>query len=72
MDEGSIVFNVGVDSEVCDAVWFGVNPLIVMVTFWEFIETGREVVETVERDKVKVIEGRREVGGRSTQHIFEV
>ena len=60
------------DSEVCDAVRFGVNPLVVMVTFWEFVETGREIVETVERNWVKVIEGRRKVGGRRTQHVFEV
>ena len=72
MDEGSIVFDVGVDGEVCDAVWLGINHLIVMVTLREFLETGREVVEAVKSDKVEVIKGRREVGGRSAQHILEI
>ena len=55
-----------VDSEVGDAVGFGVHPLIVMVAFWEFGETGGEIVDTVERYKVEIIESRREVGGRRT------
>ena len=53
-----------VDSEVGDAVRFGVNPLIVVVTFWKFGKSGREIVDTVERHQVEIIESRREVSGR--------
>ena len=53
-----------VDSEVGDAVRFGVDPLIVVVTFWKFGKSGREIVDTVERHQVKIIESRREVSGR--------
>ena len=55
-----------VDSEIGDAVGFGVHPLIVVVAFWKFGETGREIVDTVERHQVKIIESRREVRGRRT------
>ena len=53
-----------VDSEVGDAVGFGVNPLIVVVTLWKFGKSGREIVDTVERHQVEIIESRREVSGR--------
>ena len=66
MDEWSIIFDVSVDSEIGDTVGFGVNPLIVVVAFWKFGETGGEMVDTVERHQVKVIESRREVRGRRT------
>ena len=54
------------DSEIGDTVGFGVNPLIVVVAFWKFGETGGEIVDTVERHQVKIIESRREVRGRRT------
>ena len=66
LDEGGIIFDVSVDSEIGDAVGFGVHPLIVMVAFWKFGETGGEIVDTVERHQVEIIESRREVGGRRT------
>ena len=55
-----------VDSEIGDAVRFGVNPLIVVVTFWKFGKAGGEIVDTVERHQVEIIESRREVSGRRT------
>ena len=55
-----------VDSEIGDTVRFGVNPLIVVVAFWKFGEAGGEIVDTVERHQVKIIESRREVSGRRT------
>ena len=55
-----------VDNEIGDAVGLGVHPLIVVVAFWKFGETGREIVDTVERHQVKIIESRREVRGRRT------
>ena len=45
-----------VDSEIGDTVGFGVHPLIVVVAFWKFGETGREIVDTVERHQVKITE----------------
>ena len=42
-----------VDSEVGDAVRFGVNPLIVVVALWKFGKSGREIV-TVTGDLCKV------------------
>ena len=56
-----------VDSEVGDAVGFGVNPLIVVVALWKFGKSGREVVDTVERHQVEIIESRREVSGRCSK-----
>ena len=61
-----------VDSEVGDAVGFGVNPLIVVVALWKFGKSGREIVDTVERHQVEIIESRREVSGRCSKHIFEI
>ena len=66
LDKWSIIFDVRMDSEVGDAVRFGVNPLIVVVTFWKFGTAGREIVDTVERHQVEIIESRREVSGRRT------
>ena len=43
-----------VDSEISDTVGLGVNQLIVVVAFWKFGETGREIVDTVERHKCGV------------------
>ena len=61
-----------VDSEVGDAVGFGVNPLIVVVALWKFGKSGRAIVDTVERHQVEIIESRREVSGRCSKHIFEI
>ena len=61
-----------VDGEFRDTVRLGINHLIVVVTLREFLEAGREVVEAIKSDKIEVIEGRREVGGRSAQHILEI
>ena len=66
LDKWSIIFDVRVDSEIGDAVRFGVNPLIVVVTFWKFGKAGGEIVDTVERHQVEIIESRREVSGRRT------
>ena len=60
------------DSEVGDAVRFGVNPLIVVVTLWKFGKSGREIVDTVEGHQVEIIESRREVSGRCSKHIFKI
>ena len=61
-----------VDSEVGDAVGFGVNPLIIVVALGEFSKSGREIVDTVERHQVEIIESGREVSGRGSEHIFEI
>ena len=66
LNECGIIFDVSVDSEIGDAVGFGVHPLIVVVAFWKFGETGGEIVDTVERHQVEITESRREVGGRRT------
>ena len=58
-----------VDSEVGDAVGFGVNPLIVVVALWKFGKSGREIVDTVERHQVEIIESRREVWQMLQAHL---
>ena len=58
--------------QVSDAIRVRSHFLIVMVAFGEFVQARSEEVETVQSDKVKVIEGGREVRVGSTQGILEV
>ena len=58
--------------QVGDAIRVRSHFLIVMVSFGEFVKARSEEVETVQSDKVKVIEGGREVRVGSTQGILEV
>ena len=62
-----------VDNEIGDAVGLGVHPLIVVVAFWKFGETGREIVDTVERHQVKIrVGGRSEADAPSTSSRSEI